>query len=675
MGTITHIESKVIRADHQASDRITFGALFNTDAFRIESVDFIIDGGAPTNIYNSYDAQLWDDQFFSRTTSLSAGAHTVQYKAYDSDGAELLTSIENFTVLADTSPRISSLNLRAGYQHAVYKDDAANTTDGGLIIYTPANFTSGSTNLPIIFNINGNGTSAGSKRDWRDLGNLYGEGLPKTINEGVDIDAIVVTIMIGSVSYVSDISNDWIKNVVTGVLGVLSPYVDLTKVYMTGFSGGGGLIVKYAHYNPNTIAGLLVVSGDYDVRGNESAADVVSNSNTYVSWYVHENDQQVKDFYATNYKAALDAGNNTAGLHNATILNDTHLAGKTKNHDMTPWVYNTATNPTVFTDLTANVLPAPFVTNVGPAVSASAPTGYTENDAVVLAATASDSDGTVAQVEFFIDDVSVGVDTTSPYIANWTATNGAHTLKVIATDNSGASTEDSAAFSVAELPPNQAPTIVLSTVQANASTGENITFTATASDDVSVTSVEFFVNDVSVGVDVASPYSVSWTATEGVKTIRAEAFDGELTTTTTNQTITVTTPVEGNAPPTVTINAIGSYTAGDSITFTAAAADSDGTVIGVTFLVDNVVVSVPWTSTAGAHTLRAVATDNDGAATEATPVGFTVAALPVGPVEPPTGGKTVAGMATGTPRATAGKSADIVRAALSSGRTINVRAR
>ena len=49
---------------------------------------------------------------------------------------------------------------------------------------------------------------------------------------------------------------------------------------------------------------------------------------------------------------------------------------------------------------------------------------------------ASDSDGNVAEVEFFVDGTSVGTDTNAPYSLNWTPPNpGNYTLKATVTDN------------------------------------------------------------------------------------------------------------------------------------------------------------------------------------------------------------------------------------------------
>ncbi|MDP0491583.1 MAG: Ig-like domain-containing protein [Verrucomicrobiota bacterium JB023] len=78
----------------------------------------------------------------------------------------------------------------------------------------------------------------------------------------------------------------------------------------------------------------------------------------------------------------------------------------------------------------------PDVTLTGPEDSSV----YVLDDIVQLTAVASDPDGSIAQVEFFSNGVSVGTDTTAPYTANLTIDSlGAHTITAWATDNGGAS--------------------------------------------------------------------------------------------------------------------------------------------------------------------------------------------------------------------------------------------
>jgi hypothetical protein len=59
---------------------------------------------------------------------------------------------------------------------------------------------------------------------------------------------------------------------------------------------------------------------------------------------------------------------------------------------------------------------------------------------MTFTADAADSDGTVTQVEFFVDGVSVGVDATTPYSVIWNSTSGTKVVTAKATDSNGAIT-------------------------------------------------------------------------------------------------------------------------------------------------------------------------------------------------------------------------------------------
>jgi chitinase len=82
--------------------------------------------------------------------------------------------------------------------------------------------------------------------------------------------------------------------------------------------------------------------------------------------------------------------------------------------------------------------------NNPPTVQVTAPTSgasYAAGANVAVSANAADSDGTIAQVEFFRGTTSLGVDTTQPYGVTWSnATAGSYTLTAVARDNLGATT-------------------------------------------------------------------------------------------------------------------------------------------------------------------------------------------------------------------------------------------
>jgi regulation of enolase protein 1 (concanavalin A-like superfamily) len=82
--------------------------------------------------------------------------------------------------------------------------------------------------------------------------------------------------------------------------------------------------------------------------------------------------------------------------------------------------------------------------NQAPSVSLTAPANgatFTAPATITVSATASDTDGTVARVDFFQGSTLIGTDTSSPYSVSWTNVGaGSYTLTARATDNAAATT-------------------------------------------------------------------------------------------------------------------------------------------------------------------------------------------------------------------------------------------
>ncbi|MFN6379254.1 MAG: Ig-like domain-containing protein [Flavobacteriales bacterium] len=276
-----------------------------------------------------------------------------------------------------------------------------------------------------------------------------------------------------------------------------------------------------------------------------------------------------------------------------------------------------------------------FISGQAPAVSITAPA----NNAVVpvgtaiqINANASDNGGIVEQVEFYVDGVLLFTDNTAPFSANYTPTPGAHTISAIAFDNDCLSTTSSVINISAQS--NNPPTVTVS-APTSAIVGTSITISATASDtDGSVTQVEFFVNNVSVGIDNSAPYSIQYTTTLGSEQIiRAVATDNQGATANSNNVIL---NVVANIPPSVVLTNPtngAAFIAPQVITITANANDSDGNVSQVSFFVDGNLIgtdnmapySFAWTSEVGEHIITASATDNLGATTISSLITISVA--------------------------------------------------
>jgi glucose/arabinose dehydrogenase len=194
------------------------------------------------------------------------------------------------------------------------------------------------------------------------------------------------------------------------------------------------------------------------------------------------------------------------------------------------------TTPTGNPTYTATFI-ATGTTNQPPTVSLTAPAGgavLTSGATVPMTATAADADGTIAGVEFQVDGATVATDATSPYSGSWMAAGvGAHTLTARATDDQGAVTTSAVVNVTVQNNTGgdtEAPVVQLTapTDGTQGLTGA-LNLTATATDNVGVTLVEFLVDGEVVGSDASSPYAAALPSTAvyttGIHVAQARARD------------------------------------------------------------------------------------------------------------------------------------------------------
>ena len=207
-----------------------------------------------------------------------------------------------------------------------------------------------------------------------------------------------------------------------------------------------------------------------------------------------------------------------------------------------------ATN-TVPTDFAINGTPCTGpggTTNQPPSVSLTSPaTGatYTAPATIPLAATAADSDGTVAKVEFYANDQLIATDTTSPYQGSWTnVPTGTYSIYAKAYDDKGASTSSSP-VTVQVL---NGPTILASPSTVSVKQGGTATF------------------GVTLGSAPTSNVTVAVARTSGATTLTAAPATLTFTPTNWNtaQNVTVTSTGSGSTLGTATFSVTSSgYTA------------------------------------------------------------------------------------------------------------------
>jgi len=169
---------------------------------------------------------------------------------------------------------------------------------------------------------------------------------------------------------------------------------------------------------------------------------------------------------------------------------------------------------------------------------------------------------------------------------------------------------------------------------------------ATASDsDGTIAAVEFYDGATLVARVTSAPYNYAWNNVPvGSHSLRARAIDN-LGGFVDSNAVTITVIPGANAAPTVSLTAPAngaSYTAPASISLTANASDSDGSISqlafynGATLIGNGTLTGGSYTLTwnnvaAGSYSLTAKATDNQGAVTTSAPVSISVTSPPPPP--------------------------------------------
>ena len=274
----------------------------------------------------------------------------------------------------------------------------------------------------------------------------------------------------------------------------------------------------------------------------------------------------------------------------------------------------TATSTAVHVTIDPNS--APSVTLTAPASNAV----YTAPATIVLAASASDGDGSVAKVDFYAGTTLVGSSTAAPYTATWgSVAAGAYSLTAKATDNLGAI---AVSAPVSLTVSNNAPPTVTLTVPAG---GEpyfapaTISLSASAADsDGAIARVEFYANGALIDTASTAPYTFLWDGVAaGSYSVVARAIDNAGGTTASSP---VAIGVSGGVDLSIAASLEGATIDDDNVLvqgFVSAPPNSAVTVNGVVTRIDDFghfqANDVPLTP--GANTVTAVVTTQDGQTT------------------------------------------------------------
>ncbi len=176
----------------------------------------------------------------------------------------------------------------AGEHSPVLRDSQGNPY--GYYEYLPKSFNQvNSHNLPIVFYWNGINAITGNGRE--DIKKLLNQGLTQYIHEGRHFPAIIISGML------PNWSEDDPHAFVEYILKRYKQYIDPSRVYMTGFSAGGGVTVKYAANHPEYLAAILPVSAAAAPPTNEQPSKAMAN---IPSWFYHNSGDMSVEIWRSN---------------------------------------------------------------------------------------------------------------------------------------------------------------------------------------------------------------------------------------------------------------------------------------------------------------------------------------------------------------------------------------
>ncbi len=165
-----------------------------------------------------------------------------------------------------------------------------------------------------------------------------------------------------------------------------------------------------------------------------------------------------------------------------------------------------------------------------PSVEITSPLDNSSVGGTVLIQATAESEFGIDRIEFYIDDVLKSSRTESPYVWDWDTTsysNGSHEIKAVAYNTDLKSTETSISV-VANNGGDVAPTISITNLDDGAVVRGTVLIKATASDNLGVEEVKFYVDEILLTTDTESPYEYSWdttTVADGEKELKVVAYD------------------------------------------------------------------------------------------------------------------------------------------------------
>lgn len=576
--------------------------IINKSSSGINKIEIHIDGQLTATLTKIPYEYEWD------TSDLQYGSvHTITVKAFDNAKNTSQKSIE--VIIGDNQPpTVSFINptnnsvVAGSVKIQVSAEDKVIIFDKNNKIISRSPSGINKVEFYIDDNLIGDDTVAPYEMNWNTGNYLDGEHTikAKAIDKvGLYSEASIIVKVDNTKPNIS-ITEPINNSLLNGTINIKATANDVNGISKVEFYVGSSPIgeddsspYEISWDSKSVSDGVHIITAKaYDVANNTNTASItvnIDNTGPILNITQPNNNQILKG----NVPIRIDA-QDSHGVSKVEVLIDNQIKATLTNtpyeyvwnsdvyqegsHEIRARGYDSLNN---ISETSINVI----VDRTPPSVSITYPT----NNAVVggaltIKTNINDTYG-VDKVEFYLNDVLLGTIVTSPYQIDWdtrTYTEGNYTIKVKAYDKAGNTNEVSISVRV----DNTAPFVNITNPQDGVYVKGTITIQATATSQLGVSRVEFYVDNNKIGEDTSSPYEISWNTSnvsDGSHVLKAKAYDiaGN------SRESEVINVIVDNTLPSVSITSPTNNSVIDGIVTIEVNANDNFEVLKVEFYVDN----------------------------------------------------------------------------------------
>ena len=551
-GAVADTTAPAVSISSPANNTTVSGAVSITanasDAVGVSKVEFYVNNVLKSTDTSAPYAYSWD------TAAVAAGTYTLMAKAYDAAGNVGQSSSVSVSIYKDTTVPTVSLtspanNATVSGTVAITANAADNIGVSKVEFYRNGTLLAAGNVAPYSYNWNttsvANGAYSLTAKAFDASNNVATSATVTVTVNNVTADTTAPATSITSPAAGATVSGS------VNIAASASDNVGVSKVefYVNGALKGTGTASPY-YYSWSTTAvangAYSLTSKAYDAAGNVSQSPTVSvnvNNSTAdtTAPVVSMSSPLANSTVSGTVNIAASASDNVAvtkveyylngGLHRSlTAAPFSYSVPTTKNatHTLYAKAYDAAGNMKQSSTISFTVNNSTADTTA-PATSITSPAaGAAVSGSVTIAASASDNVG-VSKVEFYVNGALKGTVTASPYSYSWSTTsvaNGAYSLTSKAYDAAGNVSQSPAVSVNVNNPDTTAPVVSMSSPLANSTVSGTVNIAASASDNVAVTKVEYYLNGLLHRSLTAAPFSYSVPTTKNAThTLYAIAYD------------------------------------------------------------------------------------------------------------------------------------------------------